>query len=77
MSSYLDSARLTERQYECASYYYEHKLTKAQIARHLRVHRSTVQECLASVDRKIEEAHSKQKSHKNLAKIKPGGLSVG
>jgi len=53
LSEYLDGAKLTERQGECASMKYEYDLPVAEIARRLGVHHSTIQESLAAANKRL------------------------
>lgn len=74
MSRYLDSAGLTDRQYEIGSLRYEYHLGPAEIGHHLGLHHSTVQEALSAVNRKMTQAEQKQNRDKNRAK-RQGGFS--
>ena len=74
LSRYLDSARLTQRQYECVSLLLEYGLRKSHIARRLGIHRKTVDEFIAAAEKKLEASKAKLMSEKNRAKIKPDGF---
>jgi DNA-binding CsgD family transcriptional regulator len=53
LSRYFDETDLTERQRERASMKYEYHLSTAEIARRLDLHRSTVEESLDAVNKKL------------------------
>jgi DNA-binding CsgD family transcriptional regulator len=60
-SRYFDAANLTKNQREVASLKLEYEMTVAQIARQLKLHRSTVDEHLATAKKKIEHGRSFEK----------------
>jgi len=68
LSEYLEGARLTDRQHQCASWRLEYGLPVTEIARRLGITRRTVDEHIAAATRKIEEARARTKHLKDKAK---------
>ena len=65
LSRYLDHARLTTRQYECASLRWEYRLSISEISKKLGLHRSTVAEYIKAAQAKIDASRIVQnKRHK-------------
>jgi DNA-binding CsgD family transcriptional regulator len=74
LSRYLDSADMTERQYECLSLRLEYGMRKSHIARRLGIDRKTLDEHIAAGERKIAHAKNKLIVQRNSAKLDPGRL---
>jgi predicted DNA-binding protein (UPF0251 family) len=68
LSEYLEGARLTDKQHQCASWRLEYGLPVAEIARRLGITRRTVDEHIAAATRKMEEARARTKHLKGKAK---------
>lgn len=73
LSKYLEVARLTDKQYECASLRWEYGLSVAAIARKLRVARVTVDQHLEYAQKKMRAAGLYERVRKHLAKTNPEG----
>ena len=73
LSDYLDQARLTDRQRECASLRHEYGFTVTAIADRLGVSRPTVDEHLEAAERKIELARAKDKARGQRSRFNPEG----
>jgi DNA-directed RNA polymerase specialized sigma24 family protein len=74
LSDYLDSARLTEKQRDCASLKWELGLKGTEMAKRLNLHYSIVQQHFSSAETKIQIARKSDSTRSNIAKTKPGGL---
>ena len=74
LSSYLDDAGLTDRQHECIALRLEYGLSITAISKRLGIDRSTVNEHLSAAEKKIQVHKAKERTDKNLAKVKPGGI---
>ena len=72
LSRYLDTANLTERQYECSSLKWEYGLDVSEIARELDVTRRTVDNHIRAAQVKIDASRKYEKRRKMLAQIRPG-----
>jgi hypothetical protein len=60
-SEYFDKADLGDRQRECMSLKYEYQMTKYAIAKHLGLNRKTVDESIASAEKRLERSSSYQR----------------
>ena len=72
LSVFLDSAKLTQRQHQCASLRWECELSVSAIARELNISRITVDEHLEYARRKMEASGQYEKMRRNLYEVKPG-----
>jgi predicted DNA-binding protein YlxM (UPF0122 family) len=61
LSMYFDNAKLTDLQLQVASLKWEYGLSVSEIARRFDKHRSTIDEHLAAIKGKVEQAHSAEK----------------
>jgi DNA-binding CsgD family transcriptional regulator len=71
LSRYFDSAKLTERQYQCASLRWEYELSVSAIARELHLSRKTVDQHLSAVQKKMQVSGQYERVKKGLAKFNP------
>jgi DNA-binding CsgD family transcriptional regulator len=71
LSRYLDSANLTDKQYECMSLKLEYGLPVAEIARELKLHRKTVDQHITSAQAKIRSSGQYETIRKRLAQKHP------
>lgn len=71
LSRYLDVAKLTDRQYECASRKWEYDLSISQIARELQLTRKTVDQHIEAAQTKMRLAGMYEKMKKGLVKFQP------
>jgi DNA-binding CsgD family transcriptional regulator len=72
LSRYLDAAKLTDRQYQCASLRWEYGLAVSQIARELKRHRKTVDQHIHSAQAKMRSSGLNEKMQKRLSQVRPG-----
>ena len=73
LSRYLEQARLTDKQYECASLRWEYGLSVSQIARELKIHRKTVDQHVESAQSKMRSTGLYEKLKRRLARGQPEG----
>ncbi|MGA2904619.1 MAG: hypothetical protein ABSD98_12355 [Candidatus Korobacteraceae bacterium] len=66
-SELFDNARLAPRQRQVASLTWEHEMEPGQIARRLRLHRTTVDESLESAKRKMDHFRENDRARKDSA----------
>lgn len=71
LSRYLDTAALTDKQYQCASLRWEYGLSVSEIARKLRISRATVGQHIESAQRKMRSAGLYEKMKRGLSKVRP------
>jgi DNA-binding NarL/FixJ family response regulator len=69
LSRYLDGAKLTEKQYKCASLKWEYGLSVSQIAKELAIHRKTVGEHIQSAQNKMNRSGQYEAVKKHLARF--------
>jgi DNA-binding CsgD family transcriptional regulator len=70
LSRYLDTASLTDKQYQCASLRWEHSLSVSEIARQLHISRKTVTQHIEYAQRKMRLAGLYEKVKKGLSKVR-------
>jgi DNA-binding CsgD family transcriptional regulator len=68
LSRYLDSANLTDRQYQCMSLKFEYGLPVSEIATELKLHRKTVDQHITSAQAKMQSSGKYETIRKKLAK---------
>ena len=73
LSRYLNEAFLTERQYECASLRWEYGLSVSEIARELKLHRTTIDQHIEAVQAKMRSAGLHEKMRRRLSRFEPEG----
>lgn len=71
LSRYLDAAKLTERQYQCASLRWEYGLSVSAIARELKLSRMTIDQHIKFAQKKFDASDMYQKMRKQLARTAP------
>ena len=68
LSKHFDSASLTGRQREVLSLHFEHGMNTHQVAQHLRLHHSTIQEHIRAGTARIDRAAKREKRNKPAAR---------
>jgi DNA-binding CsgD family transcriptional regulator len=72
LSRYLDAAKLTDKQYKCASLRWEYGLSVSEIARQLGLHRKTVDQHIESAKTKMRSWGQYEKIKERLSQKQPG-----
>ena len=71
LSRYLDAAKLTERQYQCASLRWEYGLSVSAIAREVSLSRKTIDQHLEAASAKMRSAGMYERMRKAFSKSRP------